>query len=190
MKLGAAKNINLNKYVEVFEDESGKLTFDDVMRDQDGFRPFMAEGRYWEKGFTRSAFWFRVKVFNASLETDWHIHLHSPLSRSVVVYMASDEGRAANDFKVLKPIPHARNINYYLHLLPDSKHLIYYRVQDTQMSLGIEAKLSASTSFTRQFVRDLPLASFIVGGLFLLVVYNFLYFIFLRDWSFLSISVL
>ncbi len=190
LTLGAADTIDLNSHVEVLEDKSGKLTLPDVLLANNRFSSFRAEGKYWDKGLTRSAFWFRVKVRNASTKVDWHTHLRGSLSRSVTVYIANDDTAVAADFRKLQLVPNAHDINYYFRLPLGSERILYYRIQDKQAPLVIKVQLSATSDLVGYFKQILPQMSLVAGGLFMLAIYNFLYFLHLRDKSFLILSLL
>lgn len=183
--------VTLNKHIEVFEDKKGGLLLGDVIAAGDQFRLFSAQNNYWEKGFTRSAYWFRIRLHNSSSITDWYYWQWGSLSRQVELYLVEENksGKFAGDFVKLPQLPHAQIIKYHLLLPHDSSSLVYLRVQDIHTPLDIHMSLMTSTDMVKWSMYQYPLMVCVVGGLLVLALYNFFYFLYLRDQGFLALSI-
>jgi len=182
-----SKNVDLIEHIAVLEDKTGQLTIDDVVKADTAFLiPTKGE---WDKGFTRSAFWMRAHLKNISPVSDWYFMQWGSLSRHTEVYVATVEHGMPTMPVRLESLPHARLIQYHLSLLPNIEYVLYFRTQDIQAPLVISAMLVAANNMVPWVMDTYPSLSFVVGGLFILSVYNFLYFLSLRDRSFLALSV-
>lgn len=177
---------------EMLEDTEGTLSVADVSAlDQAHHYQRLAEGGWYKDvGFSRSAYWFRLRLDNNTQETDWYFEQWGSLSRTTDVYLASAEAGSATRFVRLKPLPNARIIQYHVPLVAGAKQVLYFRVQDKHTPLVIAARLVDTQHMIDWVTRSYPLISFVIGGLFILALYNFLYFLYLHDYSFLSLSVL
>ncbi|MEB4592713.1 ATP-binding protein [Candidatus Thiothrix sp. Deng01] len=181
-------HFDLNPALEVLADPSGDLTLQDVQGRAASFQPLATTARHWEAGFTRSAYWFRASLQNYSQETDWYFMQWGSLNRSVRLYLGAAHGDAG--FVELEPLPHARIFQFHLPLPPGSAHTLYFRVQDTQTPLAIAPELFTAASLAAWTMQYYPAPSFILGSLLVLALYNFLYFLHLRDQGFLALAVL
>ena len=181
-------NVPLNGHVEVLEDPQGGLTLAEVMAKASLFQPLVTQSWAWDKGFTRSAFWFRVTLQNHSQETDWYFMQWGALSRSAVLYLAPAEASAA--WVKLEPLQYARIHQFHLALPKGSEHTLYFRLQDKQAPLSISPQLLTAPELVSWTMNEYPTMSFMMGGLLILALYNFFYFLYLRDRGFLALSVL
>lgn len=179
----------LNTTVEVLEDTQGNMLFEEILEQSSwgGFSSYGVDD--WDKGFTQSAFWFRLKLHNTSHENDWYFQQWGSLSRSVDLYLVSGEGADVTDFVQLTPLPYARIIQYRLSLPHGSRHVLYIRIQDKHAPLSIGLQLSRSTRVVSWAMQDYPLMTAVIGGLLILAFYNFFYFLQMRDRGFLVLSV-
>lgn len=178
----------LNPYLEAMTDPTGNSTLQDILNDTTKFQALDSKGYHWDKGFTRFAYWFRLDVNNHSQEIDWYFSLWGSLNRSVHLYMAPSDNSAA--FIELKPLAHARIFQYHLVLPRNSQYHLYFRVQDKHTPLAISPALMDTRGLISWTTYYYPASSFILGSLLVLSLYNFFYFLHLRDWGFLALAVL
>lgn len=184
-----ATSVYLNNHLEMLEDETGNLLLSDVITPDANFHLFSSRDKHWDKGFTQSTFWFRVKLRNVSPETDWYYQQWGSLNRSVKLYLATGNAETVEDFVPLQPLAHARLIQYHLSLPKHAEQVLYLRIQDKQIPLMIHLSLLPATHLIKWTVATYPMPSFLVGGLLILALYNFLYFLQLHDKGFLYLSV-
>ena len=105
------------------------------------------------------------------------------------LYLAEMEGGHAAEFKIQELMPHSRTLQYLLPLKIGKDYQVYFRIQDKQSPLVIEPRLRSPTQMLLEVMVMYPLYSFVIGGLLTLAIYNLLYFFYLRDQSFLALSV-
>ncbi|MGB0848550.1 MAG: ATP-binding protein [Thiolinea sp.] len=182
----------LNRYSEVFEDKTGDVSLGDVLAVEDHFRPSEIPGVYLHDGFTRSAFWFRMKLINTSAETDWYLSQWGALTRQVDVFVAemTDKKPGVEDFSRLQSVDYAQEIKYHLRLPTGSSTAFYIRVQDVHSLQQIHMTLAASPVKINGTMRGYPIFVSVIGGLLVLALYNLFYFLHLRDKSFLAVAAL
>lgn len=191
------ESLYLLNYAEMLEDTDGQLVLDDVLERDKAFQPVNSlnsanqatntDNGKMDLKLTRSAFWFRVDINNQSGQEDWYFTMSGSLSRKVQLY-SNAPGRP--DKFVLQPLlPHSRTTQYHLSLPTDSRHRLYFRVADRHAPLLIDSQLRSARQMLAEVMLMYPLYSFVIGGLLTLAIYNLLYFLSLRDRSFLALSV-
>lgn len=178
----------LNPYFEVLTDPSGKLTLADVLADASAFQPLVTNAQHWEPGFTRSAYWFRLTLRNHAQDADWYFIHWGSLNRSVRLYLGSVQDNAS--LVELEPLPHARIFQFRVPLQQGSTYILYCRIQDQHAPLAIAPALLNASGLVFWTMRNYHFIGLIFGSLLVLTLYNFLYFLHLRDRSFLTLAVL
>jgi signal transduction histidine kinase/CheY-like chemotaxis protein len=126
-------------------------------------------------------------VRNASQQESWYLNQWGALSHSVAVY--AFQQASEQRLQQLKPLRHARNITHYLPLAPGSEHTLYLRVQNQHVPLTLSLILLDGSAQLMQVMDTYPLISVVAGGLVVLALYNFLYFLYLRDRGFLILAM-
>lgn len=182
----AQEPLHLLHHAEVMQDPGRQLTLGDVLEAGDAFQPVNAVNGKLDLRLTHSAYWFRVDIDNRSDQKDWYFTMSGSLSRKVEVYVGT--GRA-EPFVLQHLLPHSRTIQYRLSLPADGSYRLYFRVEDRHTPLVIEPRLRSPGQMLLEVMLMYPLYSFVIGGLLTLAVYNLLYFLYLRDRSFLALSV-
>jgi signal transduction histidine kinase len=190
-------SIGLIPYANILEDPTGQLTLKAVTSGTDNFHaplniknnhaPLSIKNNHvLNMGFTQSTFWLRIQITNQSKKTDWYLHHSGGLARQVQVYLKSDD--FSQPAIKLTLMNHSRGIKFSFYSPLGSSHSLYVRVQDKQTPLVIGADLISASSMLKWIMTDYPLYSFVLGGLLVLALYNFLYFLYLRDTGFLALS--
>lgn len=173
--------------VDIFEDTSGQLTLEDVVSSQVNFKPvsLVVDDRgLLNKGLTLSAFWIKIKIQNNAKKEDWYLTHWGGVSRQMQVYQRP----ALKDiFLKLKAKP-ARAIRYKIKIPYGATHDVYLRIQDKHTPLTLNPELQDAPLLIRRITTDYSLHIFVIGGLFILSLYNFIYFAYLKDYGFLLLS--
>lgn len=181
-------SISLMPYADILEDPTGQLTLKEISSETDNFHaPVNIKNRQaLDMGFTQSAFWLRVRITNQSKKTDWYLRHGGGLSRQVQVYLQADDlSQPAIELALME---HTRGIKFRFYSQQGRSHSLYFRVQDKQAPLVIASDLISASSMLQWVMTDYPLYSFVLGGLLVLALYNFIYFLYLRDTGFLALS--
>ena len=181
-------SIALMPYADILEDPTGQLTLKAVTSGTDDFHPPLniKKPQALDMGFTQSAFWFRIKITNQSKKTDWYLLHAGGLSRQVQIYLQSDD--ISQPAIELALMAHTRGMISNFYSPEHHSHSLYFRIQDKQTPLFISPNLTHVSSLLKWVMADYPLYSFVLGGLLVLALYNFIYFLYLRDRGFLALS--
>lgn len=176
----------INPHLDIMEDVSGKLRLEDVL--SPAYNNNFTGNLQGELDFlfTRSAYWVRAEIINQSHIRDWYLDYGGGLSRQGALYL-----RVNNDlhpFIQQYPSSGFRSNVYHFVLAQNTSYVFYMRVQDTQAPLVVGLGMYSSVQMLQRATREYPLFGFLIGGLLVLVLYNFIYFIYLRERSFLSLS--
>jgi signal transduction histidine kinase/CheY-like chemotaxis protein len=171
---------------ELLEDPEGALDLSSVTQSTQ-FRPVSAENGVLDLRLTHSAYWLRVDITNQTRENDWYLTIPGSLSRDIAVYLSAEGGQAP--FIQEDLMPFSLSSNYHLSLPENSVHRLYIRVHDVHAPLAMVPALYSSGQMLSKMMVLYPLLSFFIGGLLTLTIYNLLYFFYLRDQSFLALSI-
>lgn len=174
-------------YAVIMEDPSSQLTLEDVLLKQSYFGESGAIGGQLDLFMTPSAYWFRTIINNQSDKENWYFVVSGSLSRHVEIYLK--EKASKGPFIRQQILPYSRMKQYQLSLMPKQQYELYFRVQDKQAPIYIAPRLNSSTQILADIMLTYPIYSFVIGGLLTLALYNLLYFLYLRDRSFLALSV-
>ncbi len=184
--------IHLNSYAKILEDPTGALTLTEVTLTPERFSPIlhstMKQNKQLDMGFTQSAFWLKVNVVNQSDTLHWYFTQYGSLSRQTQVYLHLDDQKK-QAFIPLKRVHHSRDKQYLFYFPQQTYATLYFRIQDKQAPLVINPYLQSATHLVERTQTMDPLFMLISGGLLILSLYNFLYFIHLRDGGFLALSI-
>jgi signal transduction histidine kinase/ActR/RegA family two-component response regulator len=181
------ESIQLLDYAEIMEDSDGRLSLSAVLSAEGVFQPGTAVDGKLDLNLTPSVYWLRMDIRNQSSKEDWYFTLSGSLSRNVQVYLSVEGGRQPYVQQSL--LSHSRSSAYQLSLSANTVHRLYIRVYDRHAPLVIEPRLRSSEQMLTEVMIMYPLYSFVIGGLLTLAVYNLLYFFYLRDKSFLALSI-
>lgn len=179
--------LHLLDYAQMMEDPAGEFALTDVLEQAAAFQEVNIGNGKLDLNLTHSAYWMRLNIHNQSGKEDWYFTLPGSLSRKVQLYLGSGEGSDA--FVLQDLLPNSRTIQYRLSLTEGGLYQVYFRLADRHAPLVIEPRLRSARQMLAEVMTLYPLYSFVIGGLLTLAVYNLLYFISLRDRSFLALSV-
>jgi len=168
----------LEDYAEYLEDKSGKLDIHLVRKFSD---------RIWEKptgavpnfGFSKSAYWFRIKLEGAK-SRDRLIGINNPLLDEISLYLFAD-GRLvqqlqAGDIRPFADRPLKHRAFALPLIIPSAKQLtLYLRVQ-SEGSIQVPMTLWNDTAFHEQDEVETALIGIYFGIIMVMMLYNlFLY---------------
>ena len=176
--------LHILDYAELMEDPAGHLNLAEVLSEAFEDSP-VVDGKL-DLFVTQSAYWFRTAIHNQSDKEDWYFTVSGSLSRNVDIYL---KAAGSEEFTRLKILPYSRTLQYLLTIEPNQNYDLYFRIQDKQAPLTIEPRLRTSKQMLLEVMLTYTLFSFVIGGLLTLALYNLLYFIYLRDHSFLALSI-
>ncbi|MDQ5769982.1 hybrid sensor histidine kinase/response regulator [Thiothrix subterranea] len=178
----------ITQYVDILEDAGGKLTLEEVSSaayDGNFTRNHRSE---LDLHFTRSAYWVRIRLLNQTPENDWYVRLPGSLSRKGDLYLRTGDG-VAQPFIPQSMLPRFKESIYHLPLAADTPYTLYMRIQDVQAPMFILLDLHTAPQMLQRVTLEYPVFSFIISGLITLAFYNFMYFLYLRERSFLALSI-
>jgi signal transduction histidine kinase len=186
--------VSLTAYFAVLEDPSQALTLADVQKPDVASRFAQApEAEALSYGFTRSAYWLRLTLRNASgIPIERMMEVSYPLLSSVQFHgpMADGSARAiatgvATPFST-RPYPN-RSFVFPLGLPAHSEEVVYLRVQSVSAML-VPALLWKPQSFHAHERDDYAAQSWYFGMAMALILFNLLLFVALRDVVYLLYS--
>ncbi len=170
------------------EDITGHLTLPDLLTGQYPFQPLrpLPQAARPDKKLTRSVFWYQIKLLNQSPEQDWYFQQWGALTHDIRLYLGSADGK--QPATALTPM-NGHTILFHLPLVQGHEYVLYIRAQDPHAPLGMSPSLFRGSDFLNSVMQEYPLYSFVMGGLLVLALYNLFYFVYLRDWNFLALSI-
>ncbi|MEB4589808.1 ATP-binding protein [Candidatus Thiothrix sp. Deng01] len=177
----------VTQHFEILADPSGQLSLDDVASGTYDARFSRNRLDALELGFTHSAYWLRAKLVNRTQETNWYLRLPGSLSQTGDLYVR--QGGVSQPFAKNTSLPYFKDNLYHLNLRQDTPYTLYMRIQNNQDPLYLMLDMHTAPGMLQRVVMEYPLISFVFSGLLTLAFYNFMYFLYLRDHSFLALSV-
>ncbi len=182
----------LNPYAKILEDPTGELTFVEVRSMPERFSPvpqkMIRKNKALDMRFTRSAFWLKVNIVNQSDTPYWYFAQYGSLSRQIQVYLRLNK-QNNQSFTALKRLQYSREKQYPFYFPQHTTAILYFRIQDKQAPFVVNPTLQNAQHLVKRIQTADPLFILISGGLLILSLYNFLYFIHLRDRGFLALSI-
>jgi|GEM_PF-1656507 len=181
----------LGLHLEILEDKEKEWTIDDVISPEISakFEPSQEETPGF--GFTDSAYWVRFQVRNeANADVDWLI-LYDSIAFNIDYYYPIDSNEEV--FEVVntgttlpfetRDIPN-KLFAFRLPLAPQETKTIYMRFS-SEGSLILSLKILDDLTFSQQSLQEYITISILYGILIIIGVYHFIFFITLRDYSYL-----
>lgn len=177
----------ITQHFEMLDDPSGQLGLDDVA--SGAYDARFARNRLdaLDLSFTHSAYWLRAKLVNHTQENNWYLRLPGSLSQTGDLYVR--QGGVSQPFAKNTSLPYFKDNLYHLNLMRDAPYTLYMRVRNNQDPLYLMLEMYTAPAMLQRVVTEYPLLSFVFSGLLTLAFYNFMYFLYLRDYSFLALSV-
>ena len=180
----------LGHHLEILEDKDGLLTIEDVTSPEisQHFVPSQDEAPNF--GFTDSAYWVRFVVKDLAGEpVRWLLAVESNLFFIDVYVPASDPGQYqvthTGTFLPFstREITHPRFL-FNLPLAPEEEQTIYLRLE-SEASMNFPLKIWSAEAIAQDDLVQQLLNGFIYGVLLIMVGYNLILFLYLRDRSYL-----
>jgi methyl-accepting chemotaxis protein len=183
-------NKNITRNIEYLEDKNGTLTQERVS-DQKLQWSRTKEDAF-NFGFTTSAYWFKWTVVNKNKkDIPWFIEIDYPMLDYIKLYIPAEKG----NFTVKEsgdhyPFNHrdimSRTFIFSLEAKPGIT-TYYMRIQSSS-SMNFKAIVWSPTTFFNNVFNELPLFWIYYGLMLVMVIYNLLLFISIRELSYLLFS--
>ncbi len=186
----------LGMYIEYFEDESGRLSFDAIRGETHRKAWKRAESDMLAFGFTESAYWVRFTVENPTPETvSFYLEQAYPLIDRISFYYPRDGGYAVIEAGDLRPF-HERPFkhkNFVFPLsVPAESSAEYYIHQQTGSSMQFNLTLWSIDSFRDDSYTDYYILMLFYGVSLVMMLYNLVIFFFIRhrDYLYYALNIL
>lgn len=174
----------------IFATANHQQSLEQLLALKPNFTPVNAINDTLDLRLTQSSYWLQLDLDNQSTQRLWFIEMSGSLSRNISLYLSErDTNTALANYQKQTLLPHSRSIKYALPLTPQKQYRLYLHIRDRHAPLIIDTRLYASQAFLEKIMLFYPLYSTVVGGLLTLALYNLLYFFYLRDTSFLALSI-
>ena len=180
------ESITLTPHVEVLEDKDGMLGIDDF-RDESVPHRFSAasvKGDALGYGYSASAYWLRFQLSNeGTTDSDRILEIAYALLAEVDVYAGFPDGIQhwrggyATGFQTSEP---GRFMAFRMRVPAGEKVWVYLRVK-TPNSMNLPLRLWTPQGYQAHAVQDVALQATYFGMVVVIVVYNFLLLLSLRD---------
>jgi len=173
---------------EVLRDPTGAVPFDRV-RESGGFRPAETDSY----GFISDVIWARFSVdVPAETQKEWFLEIGYPLLNDIIVYTPDRDGnyslkRYGNKFPFSKRDIDHHNFLIRLNDAPGS--YTYYLRFETASSMNIPMKILSLPAVISEINVQKTIFGMLYGALFIILMYNFLLAIYMRDLTYLSYAV-
>lgn len=183
----------LGSYLDYLEDPQGTLSLDQVRSAEYEKKFKRGTQDILNFGLTDSVYWLRLRVRNdAPITTKWRLELNRPSMNTVVLYLPTEDNSQYNEKKTGYIYPFStRDVQeesfvFRLPLPPHSEQVIYLQVRDQVMELPLRIWETEAMEQHDQTSRLLIGLSF--GALIIMLVYNLVLTIMVKDRSFILYS--
>lgn len=183
------ESISIGELVYIFEDQTGRLTIEEILSDSSYYQFLPSESIEPNFGFTSSAYWLRFSIENRSgRKFNSYLEVSYPLLDSLDLYKPISKGQ----YTVQKTGDHLpfnsrelQNRNFIFSIDADSGSVqTYYLRAATSSSMNLPLTVWSHKEFlTKTEIEQLLLGIFF-GSVFLMIIYNIFLFIGFRDKSF------
>jgi len=181
---------SIGTYLEILEDKTGKLTFEEISSDKYKDSFVRSKVKTPSFGFSKSVYWVRFSIKNESKSTtEWYLEHDYPPMDQLTFYSKSINGnwseRTTGDtFPFLqRDIPY-RNYIFILKI-PESSVATYYLKLKAESSIIIPLTIWNTKNFLFKVNTENYIYGIYYGIMLVMVLYNFLLFLFIRDISYL-----
>ena len=178
--------VALGPWMEILEDPGGQLTIDDVVKPDVAAGFFRSGQKEPGFGFSKSAFWARFTIENASSELlDWYLEVNYPLIDHVDFYTPAGSGKfTVQNYGDRQPFQQRpldyHNIVFFLQEPMDSSNTYYVRFESSSsMNLGLT--FWRPKQFIEASTRELVVLGVYYGAMLIMVIYSLLQFVVFRD---------
>ncbi|MFW6237340.1 MAG: 7TM-DISM domain-containing protein, partial [Desulfosudaceae bacterium] len=173
-------------HVQLFEDRSGSLTIADVADPETRWTP--SDEVAINKGFTDSAYWFRFAVTNTQEDArEWYLTIPYSLLNDIELYVPQPGGMYKKITAGTKyPFSQREIIDkafvFRLKQAPGAK--TYYVRIVTETALNFEPIMRSHRAYLTTINKVYPLFWIYYGAMLIMVVYNLILFILIREKSY------
>ncbi len=182
----------LGFHLEYFIDESAQLVLKDILRDDIALQFLPVNKEYPSFGYSRSAFWLRMKVHNPSPHIrKWILEYNYPIIDLVEVFLPGPGGYIRHQGGDSVPFSsreiRCRSIAFPV-TQPPGESYIYLRVKSGG-SITIPLEAHDPEDFSWRIQLELALLFLHYGIMFALFIYNLFIFLSYREKSYLFLSL-
>jgi signal transduction histidine kinase len=188
------RTLPLGPATEVFEDPTGIASIEDVSSPEGAARFRALNAGSLNAGYSRSAFWLRVKLTyrptNPVASADWLLELAYPPMDHVDLYLASDTAQPSLTWKTGDMLPFQtrqikqNNYLFDLNLNAGETKTVYLRLE-SHGSMQAPLNLWASHAYIEEQPSRLYILGMIYGVLAVMLVYNLFIYLSVRVSSYL-----
>ncbi|MBU9713603.1 ATP-binding protein [Evansella tamaricis] len=175
------ENVDLNMYMDLFEDEEKKWTIDEISSENFSDQFISNEETLPNYGYTSSVYWGRLQIKNLSAEEkNWLLELDNPTMDYVSIYLPTEGSFTEKKSGDLFPF-HQRELehrNFVFKVSTDSfeTKTIYLRFE-TEGAMQLPLTLWNGDAFTAKSQMEYTLLGLLFGIAAVMAIYNlFLYF--------------
>ena len=180
--------ITLKQDLQILEDKTGKLTIEEVASPKYREKFKAIRGRNKNLGFTQSVIWVHITLHNKTDNKTWYLSTLGPLYQYQQVYLSQSLSLPSPQSEI-QALPRSRAPSYLLNLEKDKSYDLYLRMKNKAAPLKLAFKIYTPEQRINNISLNDPFYAFILGGLLALALYYFLFFIYLKESSFLSLSI-
>ncbi|MBU0991218.1 MAG: sensor histidine kinase [Proteobacteria bacterium] len=175
---------HITEYLEIYEDKTGALTFDDIVSGEVSFS--LNENRQIYFGLTTSTFWIKVNVTNASEKTiPFYFEFVYPLIDELDFYYKSPNGESVNvsagDARPVKGIRTPHHTPRFLVEQQKGDQSYFFKIRGEGV-LKSDIKVWDKETFENRLPADHMMSGIAVGILFSVILYNLITFLWQRRW--------
>ncbi|MDX9989785.1 response regulator [Thiothrix unzii] len=178
---GQTRSIDLAPYLELMEDPSGQLDITQVSSATYANHFIANTASVPDMGRTRSTWWARFQLSSGRAQ-EWYLLLDRPIGGSVEAFLSS---------RTQTPLHRLDDFRLPVWRLPiaDGDHVtVYLRATNGQALLTLPLKLIDPETLLINSSREGILFTALVAGMTVLMLYNLLLFLSLREYSYLSLA--
>jgi len=178
--------IGLGKYVQILEDKSQKLTFQEAISSN---QFVVSKEQILQLGITPSVFWIKIQIKNSSSSESLLLRLEHPLMDEVVLYTPLSDGTVSEEKLGENKIFSERKYKHQdyifdIHIPKGETRTYYMRVRSTEK---LEIPISLGTPhaiFESEVIKDL-IAGIYFGIILIMFFYNLFIYFTVKDRSYL-----
>jgi serine phosphatase RsbU (regulator of sigma subunit) len=182
--------LEIGRHVEYLEDKENKLALIDVTGKKQEWK--QSEKNALNFGFTHSAYWFKFSLTSNQKKTSGcYLEIDYPMLDYIELYTPRPDG----SFDMTKAGDHYpfynRKIidrNFIFRLYPVPQELTYYVHIKTTSSINFKPILWSQYSFEKRNTTEQPLMFMYYGLMLVMVVYNLLIFLSVKDSTYIYYS--
>jgi len=179
--------------IQYLEDAGGRLTIETVQdnKHKDSWKG--SENEALGLGFTKSAFWVRFDIENASLkETEFYLEQRYPLIDDLRLYIPGKDGYRSIETGDKKPF-RERPFKYRTFIFPlkiePGTSLTYYLRYSSNSSMNIELRIWSPREFIDHIYIEAVYLWMFFGIMFIMAAYNMFVYLSIRDKVYLYLII-